>query len=109
MVACIASRSHGTRKAVGVSRRQLMEATGLTADQTRRACRSLDRRGLLDVRERFRENGGCAENAYSSPSKPWRCSVQVPLARTFSRSRLDRAHSVALGRRGTLQVGACRA
>lgn len=65
VVACIASRSHGTRKAVGVSRRQLMEATGLTADQTRRACRSLDRRGLLDVCERFRENGGCAENAYS--------------------------------------------
>lgn len=65
VMAVIVLRSRGTRKEVGVGRRELMEATGLTADQTRRACRSLDRRGLLDVREHFRSDGGRAENAYS--------------------------------------------
>lgn len=65
VLCCIAQRAHATSRAVAIGRKELVKATGLTPDQTLRACRSLDRRGLLDVRERYRDDGGRCENAYS--------------------------------------------
>lgn len=65
VLSCIARRAHTSSRSVAIGRKELIRATGLTSDQTLRACRSLDRRGLLDVRERYREDGGRSENVYT--------------------------------------------